>query len=45
MPPLTEMIWPLMNEAFSFKPVSLVVAVQTGGRAPQMIGSGRKFGS
>ncbi len=30
----------LMDETFSFKPVSLVVAVQTGGRAPSAIGSG-----
>lgn len=29
-----------MGEAFSYKPVSLVVAVQTGGRAPSVIGSG-----
>lgn len=29
-----------MDETFSFKPISLVVAVQTGGRAPSAIGSG-----
>ncbi len=29
-----------MDETFSFKPISLVVAVETGGRAPSVIGSG-----
>ncbi len=29
-----------MDEAFSYKPVSMVVAVQTGGRAASVIGSG-----
>jgi VWFA-related protein len=29
-----------MDESFSSKPVSMVVAVQTGGRAPAVIGSG-----
>ena len=31
---------PQMDETFSSKPVSLVLAVQTGGRAPEVIGSG-----
>jgi VWFA-related protein len=31
---------PRMDESFSTKPVSLVLAVQTGGRAPQIVGSG-----
>src|SRR5690349_1206144 len=29
-----------MDETFAAKPVSLVVAVQTGGRAPTVVGSG-----